>query len=111
MKTAIISAIISCVVSFFVGGALTFIVAKMKGIVKREKALGDGVQSLLRSQLIEWHDSFMEKGYCPLHIKDAATHTYEAYHALGGNGVITKMYEDLINLPEEKKEKKLKTEV
>lgn len=108
MKTAIISAIISCVVSFFVGGGLTAIFAKVKGIAKREKALGEGVQSLLRSQLIEYHDKYTERGYCPVYAKEAARRSYEAYHELGGNGVITKLYNDIIALPEskDKKEKK-----
>lgn len=101
MKTAIISAIISCVVSFFIGGALTAIFAKVRGLAKREKALGEGVQSLLRSQLIEYHDKYMERGYCPVYAKEAARRSYEAYHELGGNGVITKLYEDIIELPEE----------
>lgn len=105
MRTAIISAIISCVISFFVGGGLTAILAKVKGLAKHEKALEDGVQSLLRSQLIEYHDKYVEKGYCPIYAKEAARRSYEAYHVLGGNGVVTKLYDDIIGLPEEKKER------
>ncbi len=110
MTTAVISAIISCTVSFFVGGLLTFLVAKMKVIAKREKALGEGVQSLLRSQLIEYHDKYTERGYCPVYAKEAATRSYEAYHELGGNGVITKLYNDIMALPESKEEKQKKEE-
>ena len=105
MSTAIVSAIISCAVSFFVGGTLTFLVAKIKGLAKREKALGEGVQSLLRSQLIEYHDKYTERGYCPIYAKEAATRSYEAYHELGGNGVITKLYSDIMALPESEEEK------
>ena len=105
MNSAIISAIISCVVSFFVGGGLTAIFAKVKGLAKREEALVEGVRGLLRSQLIEYHDKYMERGYCPVYAKEAARRSYEAYHELGGNGVITKLYNDIIALPESKEEK------
>ncbi len=108
MKTAIISAIISCVVSFFVGGALTALFSKWKKVLKREKALEDGMKSLQRIQLIEYHDKYTERGYCPIYAKEAATRCYESYHELGGNGVITKLYNDLLALPETKDEKEKK---
>lgn len=101
MDAILLTAIISCVVSFFLGGALTFILAKVKGIFKREKALGNGVQVLLRNQLIEYHDKYTDKGFCPIYAKESARRSYEAYHELGGNGVITKLYNDIMQLPEE----------
>ncbi len=100
MDTIVITAIISCCVSFFLGGILTFIITKVKGVFKREKALGDGVQVLLRNQLIEYHDKYTDKGYCPIYAKESARKSYEAYHELGGNGVITKLYNDIMQLPE-----------
>lgn len=101
MTATVIAAIVSCCVSFFLGGALTFVSAKLKGAMKREKALQDGVQSLLRNQLIEYHDKYTERGFCPIYAKESARRCYEAYHELGGNGVITKLYNDIMALPEE----------
>lgn len=105
MTGTVITAIISCCVSFFLGGALTFMVAKLKGAVKREKALQDGMQSLLRDKLIEFHDKYTERGYCPIYVKESARRSYEAYHELGGNGVITKLFNDIMSLPEEQPNK------
>ena len=59
------------------------------------------MQSLLRNQIIEYHDKYTAKGFCPIYAKEAARRCYEAYHALGGNGVITKLYNDIMALPEE----------
>lgn len=101
MTATIVTCIISWAVSFFLGGLATFVIAKYKGLIKHEKALSDGVQSLLRNQLIEYHDKYTAKGYCPIYAKEAARRCYEAYHALGGNGVITKLYNDIMELPEE----------
>ena len=99
VTATVITAIISCCVSFFLGGILTFVTARLKGVRKREKALQDGVESLLRSQLIEYHDKYTDRGFCPIYAKEAARRSYEAYHALGGNGVITSLYEEIMELP------------
>ncbi len=106
MTGTVIAAIISCLVSFFLGGALAFLASKMKGVFKREKALADGLQSLLRSQLIDYHDKYVQRGYCPVYVKEVVTHNYEAYHELGGNGVITGLYEEVMKLPVKPPEKK-----
>lgn len=104
MTTVIVTAIISCCVSFFLGGVLTFLVARVKGLFNREKALTDGVRSLLRNKIIEYHEKYTRQGFCPIYAKEAARSNYEAYHALGGNGVITKLFNDIMALPESKKE-------
>lgn len=96
----ILTSVISCVVSFLLGGILAFIAARFKGGVKREKALQEGVMCLLRGKLIDYHDKYTERGYCPIYVKESARRSYEAYHALGGNGIITKLYSDLMSLPE-----------
>lgn len=101
MTTTIITCIISWTVSFVLGGIATYAIAKYKLVIKRQQALSDGVQSLLRNQLIEYHDKYTERGFCPIYAKEAARRSYEAYHALGGNGVITKLYNDIMALPEE----------
>lgn len=99
----ILLSVVSGAISFIVGGIITFCITKSKKMIATEKAERNGLRELLKSQLIAWHDLFVEKGYCPLHIKDAATHTYEAYHELGGNGVITGLYQELMDLPVNKK--------
>ena len=101
MTTTIITCIISWAVSFVLGGLATYVIAKYKSVLKRQKALSDGVQSLLRNQIIEYHDKYTAKGFCPIYAKEAARRCYEAYHALGGNGVITTLYNDIMALPEE----------
>ena len=100
----IITSVVSCLVSFFLGGGLAYIAARCKGGLKREKAVQEGVKGLLRSKLIDYHDKYTGRGYCPIYVKEAARRSYEAYHDLGGNGVISKLYSDLMALPETEKE-------
>ncbi len=96
--------VFSCAASSVLGGGLTYFLTRLKNGFKREKALTEGVLSLLRNQLIEYHDKYTGRGYCPIYVKESARRSYEAYHGLGGNGVITKLYEDLMSLPEEEEE-------
>ena len=66
------------------------------------KAIKNGVQCLLRSEIISQHEKWEARGYCPIYAKEALTRAYKAYHALGGNDVATALYEETMRLPEEK---------
>jgi hypothetical protein len=100
MTTTILNVVISLAVNLIFSGIAGFATAKYKKLSKREDALRNGVQSLLRNQLIEDHDKYIKKGFCPINRKDAIRSGYEAYHELGGNGTITKLYNDIMELPE-----------
>ena len=104
MNDILLSSLISCLTSSVAGGLVTYFITKWKKGIKREKALDEGVQSLLRNQLIEYHDKYMARGYCPIYVKESARRSYEAYHELGGNGVVTKLFEDIMELPGEQQE-------
>lgn len=68
----------------------------------RSKQLECGVQSLLRAEIIRSHEKYMDKGYCPVYAREALTHIYESYHALGGNGTMTELYKQVIALSTDK---------
>lgn len=53
---------------------------------------------LLRVQLIEYHDKYMKLGEIPSYAYENFEEMYEAYHKLGGNGMITKMKEEIEEL-------------
>ena len=50
---------------------------------------------LLRVQLIDYHDKYVARGEIPSYAYENFCEMYAAYHALGGNGMITKMYEEI----------------
>ena len=64
----------------------------------RQKAIGDGVLSLLRIQLIEYHDKYMTEEDIPSYVYENWDEMYSAYEALGGNGMVKRMKEDLDRL-------------
>ena len=87
----------------FVGGALVSLFGALftgwKKERRREKAVEDGVQSLLRAEIIRQYEKWIDRGYCPLYAKEALKREYEAYHQLGGNDVATRLYQEAMQLP------------
>lgn len=53
---------------------------------------------LLRVQLIEYHAKYMRLGYIPFYAYQNFCEMYEAYHELGGNGMVTKMKQEIDEL-------------
>lgn len=102
--------IITALISTTVGVVVTSIVGHFKSGRAKNKAMQDGLQCLLRAEMIRQHEKSTERGFCPIYAKDALRREYEAYHALGGNGVITDLYNDIIDLPETPQTKRIKSE-
>ncbi len=95
----VLTSVVSGVASFVVGGVLSWLITKKKQITAVEKAEQEGMKELLRSKLIDYHDKYIPRKYCPIYVKESATRSYEAYHDLGGNGTITQLYNELMALP------------
>ena len=77
---------------------LGYVVWLLKEQKKDRDANSKGTMLLLKVQLIEYHDKYMEIGEIPSYAYQNFNEMYEAYHALGGNGMITKMHEEIQSL-------------
>lgn len=94
--------------------ALPIILTALMGyavwLLKRQKRDRDansrGTMLLLRVQLIDYHDKYMALGEIPSYAYDNFCEMYSAYHELGGNGMITKMNEEIHELNIKTKEGK-----
>lgn len=86
---------------------LTALMGYIVWLLKRQKkdrdANSKGTMLLLRVQLIEYHDKYMMLGSIPSYAFENFCEMYEAYHELGGNGMITKMKEEIDKLHLKKK--------
>lgn len=72
---------------------------------KKSTAIAEGVQSLLRESIVQNYNKYQEREFCPIYAKESIKRVYEAYHNLGGNDVATKLYNTILNMPEEPEEK------
>ena len=92
-------------VSFLCGGFITLIgmvLTILKKGRKRDKSLVDGLQCLLRAEIIRSHEKYVDRKYCPVYAREALTRAYAAYHNLGGNDVVTDLYNKIMTLPPDK---------
>ena len=75
--------------------------------IAEEKEVRDanstGTMLLLRVQLIEYHDKYMKLGSIPSYAYENFCEMYKAYHRLGGNGMVTKMKQEIEELHLKKK--------
>lgn len=78
---------------------------KLKEEQKKNKAVADGVQCLLRESIVSNYNKYQERDFCPIYAKESIKKAYAAYHALGGNDVATQLYNTLLKMPEEPEEK------
>lgn len=86
-----------------VTGFLGWLFGRVTAFSRREKAedaaLKQGVRALLRGELMRTHHEAMRQGWCTTTDKEIMQRTYDAYHALGGNGVATTLYQEMMKLP------------
>lgn len=68
------------------------------------EALKAGMKSLLRRQILEDCKKVAADGYCGATMRDTITAMFDAYKALGGNGTVSDAYEEIRNLPLNKRE-------
>lgn len=89
------------VVSFLgvLGGIIGFFAAKIKALSEQNKALRNGVQALLRAQMIADYNHYAEKGFAPIYAKENFENCWQQYHALGANGVMNDIHERFMRLP------------
>ena len=90
-----ITAIVSLLASNYAQGKINLSKKNKKRTAARDNAL----TCLLRVKLIEYHDRYMEKGSIPSYALENYEHMYSAYHDLGGNGMVARMHEEILELP------------
>lgn len=97
--TEIAAKLISVILSAVASGVISGVAVWFKMRKKKDDAVADGVQCLLREKIIEKHAKYVEeKHYCPVYAKESIRKAYRAYHALGGNDVATSLYKEVMAL-------------
>lgn len=82
--------------------AMAGIASLRKRVIKdrmEQEALRNGVQALLRAELIRSGEKYLTQGWIQIYAKDAFDKSYLSYHALGANGTMDEMHEKVMQLP------------
>lgn len=94
----VIEKVISWLIPFLCGAAVSGLTLWFGGL----RSLRDGVQCLLRAEIVRQNEKWTKAEYCPVYAKEALSREYKAYHNLHGNDVATGLYEEVMELPERK---------
>lgn len=67
---------------------------------EKNRAIENGVRDILRMQILDNYDRCKADG-CMISVsrKDAIDSAYRSYSALGGNGTITRVHEEIMQMP------------
>ena len=80
-------------------GLMGFLWGRVKGLHQDGVAVREGVQALLRAQMIGDYNHYLEKGHAPIYARDNFENCWKRYHALGANGVMDDIHQKFMALP------------
>jgi len=70
-----------------------------RNILAREQAINQSLRALCRDRILQGFRYYRHHGYISTADLETMTKLYDAYHALGGNGTITAVYDKICALP------------
>lgn len=76
-------------------GGLTCGYRKMSSRIKRQEIMENAMQALLRDRIVQTYTHYTGKGTCPIYALENVHALYDNYHALGGNGTVTRLVEEM----------------
>lgn len=97
-ETNILQMILSYLLPTILGGIVGFVSTKFKKNKKKDLAIEQGVQALLRNEIIRRYREFESKGEISILDQENLDEMFEQYKNLGGNGTVKKMMNDLYEL-------------
>ena len=99
MTNPIIAQLVSLAVAAAFGAATGYLASRLKRITTRDRAIEEGVKSILRHELMDDFDTYAVRGE-PLTMerRREIDECYHAYAALGGNGTGKSVYERICAL-------------
>ncbi len=102
----IISMIVSYLVPTILGGIIGILSTKIKkskakelALEEKQKALEEGVQALLRNELVRRYREYEVKGELSIIDKENIEAMFKQYEKLGGNGTVKHLMSELLQLP------------
>lgn len=94
-----IESTVQTVINIIAGAVISYIFALYRQKKKENDALKAGLQALLRDRIIQAYNHYVQdKGWIPIYAKESIDACYRSYEALGDNGVIDNLMEQINEL-------------
>lgn len=94
----VVSSIVQTVVTVLVTAVTSSVITYVITLKKKVKSLMTSQCSQLRIQILDLSTKCLTRGDVTYEELDALTKAYQDYHNLGGNGTITKIYNEVCTL-------------
>lgn len=95
----VLQILISYLIPVVLGAAIGFLSSKVKKDRAKEKAIEEGVQALLRNELVRRYREYEIKGEMSILDKENIEEMFKQYENLGGNGTVKHLMGELMELP------------
>lgn len=103
LKMEFLTGIVATVISSLALTTLMYFIKKQfktnKEVKEKQAATEKGVRALLRDRIIQLFNSYSAKKCMPIYARENAESLYKEYMALGGNGTIKGLVDNLMRLP------------
>ena len=94
-----LDAALNSVINVVFGGVITLLITMYSQKKKENDALKAGLQALLRDRIIQAYNHYVQdKGWIPIYAKESIDACYKSYEALGDNGVIDNLMQQINEL-------------
>ncbi|WP_337807662.1 hypothetical protein [Phascolarctobacterium succinatutens] len=94
-----LDAALNSVINVVFGGVITLLITMYHQKKKENDALKAGLQALLRDRIIQAYNHYVQdKGWIPIYAKESIDACYKSYEALGDNGVIDNLMQQINEL-------------
>lgn len=94
-----IESTVQTVINIIVGAVISYLFALYCAKKKENNALKAGLQALLRDRIIQAYNHYVQdKGWIPIYAKESIDACYKSYEALGDNGVIDNLMQQINEL-------------
>lgn len=99
MQQQIAAQLVSLAVSALFGALVGFLGSRLRRVTQRDRAIEEGVKSILRHELMDDFETFVVEGKTlTMERRREIDECYHAYAALGGNGTGRDAYERICAL-------------
>lgn len=94
-----IESTVQTVINIIAGAIISYLFALYRAKKKENNALKAGLQALLRDRIIQAYNHYVQdKGWIPIYAKESIDACYKSYEALGDNGVIDNLVQQINEL-------------